>query len=180
MKRLIVTAMATLCAAALFSVASAHAQNPEIFNYQIFPTQIVGQTCLENQQNKEIKCAVLDTKEQLKSVAQLDVKTHGSRDILIQFCAKVEDPHYTGLKCQATVDGAMAQPGSVDPLEQDPTVAAVSIYVFCLSWFGETTGLGKNDITEVDVGCEAKADAPTMNAADAVRIDSATTAVFSK
>jgi len=147
-------------------------------NYQIFPSQIVGQTCLENQQNKEIKCAILDTKNDLVPVAQLDLQTHGGRDLLIQFCAKVEDPNFTGLKCQATVDGAVAEPGSVDPLEQDPNVAAVSIYVFCLSWFGETTGLGKNDITEVDVECEAKENVPMGG--DPVRIDSATTSVFAK
>ena len=125
-------------------MVSVYAQEPEFKNYQIFPTQIVGQTCLENQQNKEIKCA--DLTSSLTAVAMLDVKTHGhgSRDVLIQYCAKVEDPMFQGLKCQALVDDVAAEPGSLDPLEQvtDGT-NGVTIYEFCLSWFGETAGTGR-------------------------------------
>lgn len=180
MKRIISMATAAFCAATLFSVGSAHAQNddmPVINNYHIFPNQIVGQTCLENPDNKEIKCAILDTEKVLVPVAQIDVRTHGGRDIYIQFCAKAEDPVFNGFKCQATVDGEMADPGSLDPLEQvSDGTNGVSIYEFCLTWFGETKGVGRHDITEVDVSCEAKATDTDMP----VRIDSSVTAVFSR
>ena len=180
MKPLFLMAMAAFCIAAFAVIAPAMAQNndmPVINNYQIFPSQIVGQTCLENQQNKEIKCAILETEKVLVPVAQLDVLTHGGRDIYIQFCAKAEDPEFNGFKCQATVDGEPADPGSLDPLEQiSDGTNGVSIYEFCLTWFGETTGVGKNDITEVDVECEAKA----TDTDNPVRIDSSVTAVFSK
>ena len=180
MMRLFSMAVAASCIAAFSFMAPAKAQNddmPVINNYQIYPSQIVGQTCVENPNDKEVKCAVLETEKVLVSVAQLDVLTHGGRDIYIQFCAKAEDPEFNGFKCQATVDGEVADPGSLDPLEQiSDGTNGVSIYEFCLTWFGETVGVGKNDVTEVDVECEAK----VTDTDNPVRIDSSVTAVFSR
>lgn len=162
--------------AALFAfMASANAQDPgsEVTDYTIFPSQITGQTCLENQQNKDLKCLILEsTDTDFEKVAQLDVPTHGSRDVLVQFCAKVEDENNQGLECQALVDGVVAEPGAIRPTENEMDM----IYVFCMSWFGETAGTGKNDIVEVDVECKRKSnDDMTV-----VNINSSTTSIFSK
>jgi hypothetical protein len=163
--------------AALFtSMASANAQDPgsEVTDYSIFPSQVIGQTCLENQANKDEKCLTLDSTEVdvYEKVAQLDVPTHGSRDVLIQFCAKVEDEDFQELECQALVDGVVAEPGSIKPTENPNDM----IYVFCMSWFGETAGTGKNDVVEVDVECKRKGDEANTE----VNINLSTTSVFSK
>jgi hypothetical protein len=77
---------------------------------------------------------------------------------MVQYCAKVEDVDFEGFECQATVDGVVAAPGATKPLEQvtggTPTApTGVTIYNFCLSWFGETTGRGKH---QVEVQCAFK------------------------
>lgn len=168
-------------AALLASVSGAAAQDmPTITDYNIFLPKVIGQTCLENQDDKEIKCADLEPGDTgFVPVAQLEIRTHFSRDVLIQYCAKVEDLDFQELECQATVDGTVAAPGAQKPLEQvtgttaDGTATGVTIYNFCLAWFGQTTGRGKH---AVDVECERKNDdEDTM-----VRIDSSTTSVFAR
>ena len=163
--------------AALFtSMASANAQDAGfvVTDYNIFPSQIIGQTCVEDPDDKDLKCLILDDTEAgiYMNVAQLDVPTHGSRDLLIQFCAKVEDENFQELECQALVDGVVAEPGAIKPTENPNDM----IYVFCMSWFGETAGTGKNDVVEVDVECKRKGDEANTE----VNINSSTTSVFSK
>ncbi|MEM7022938.1 MAG: hypothetical protein AAF637_10120 [Pseudomonadota bacterium] len=168
----------------LGSASAAYAQEPVITDYRIFPTKVTGQTCLENQDNKEIKCAVLmDKSAGFVPVAELEIRSyrHRSRDVMIQYCAKVEDTDFEGFECQATVDGTVASPGATKPLEQvtgtnaDHETTGVTIYNFCLSWFGEAEGKGKH---QIEVQCEFK-DENTAVAGE-VRFDSSTTTVLSR
>jgi len=167
---------------ALVSVPVSHAQEPAITDYNIPLPRVTGQTCLENQDNKEIKCAILDEDNpDLVPVAQLEIRSHFSRDVLIQYCAKVEDVDFEGFECEATLDGVVASPGSTKPLEQVTgtneagATTGVTIYNFCLSWFGEASGRGKH---QIEVQCKFKDENPDV--AGQVRFDSSTTSVFSR
>lgn len=163
--------------AVLFAVvASANAQEdmPRLEDFSIFPTQITGQTCVESA-DKNTKCATLtsDQAGTFVDVATLAIQTHGSRDVMVQFCAKVEDEEFQELECQAVVDSSAepAPPGAVKPTENPND----QIYVFCMSWFGETLGAGRG-VTTVDIQCSRKKNEASAD----VNINDYVLSVFSK
>lgn len=149
---------AAFAAAFLAATGPAAAQNgdlPVVEDFAIFPTQIIGQTCVESA-DKETKCATLtaDDAGMFITVATLAVPTHGSRDLAVQFCAKVEDEMFQELECQAVVDGGdPAPPGAIKPTENPND----TIYTFCFLWLDDTAGIGKG-LTTVEVQCSRKED----------------------
>ena len=121
-------------------------------DFSIFPTRVTGQTCVEDPDNKEIKCSTLVSKD-LVTVAEIDVMFPSGSDVNSQFCAKVEDNNQPqlGLECQVVFDNDSENPlapGGIQPNED----ADEEIYWFCMSWFG--TALNTN--MTVDVQCRLK------------------------
>ncbi|MEM1154297.1 MAG: hypothetical protein AAGI44_09155 [Pseudomonadota bacterium] len=77
----------------------------------------------------------------------------GDQDIVVQFCAKVEDENFQELECQVDIDSEVAIPGSLKPNEN----ANNTIYSFCFNWVGKSSG--SRDIrsrTQIEVLCERK------------------------
>lgn len=159
---------------AFTSLANAQDDGPVVEDFSIFPAQITGQTCVEDPDNKEIKCTTLETKD-FVTVAALDVSAPGGSDVMTQFCAKVEDNNQPqlGLECQAVVDdGDPSAPGAIRPNED----ADEEIYWFCMTWFGRTSGVANGHAT-VDIECKLKNE-PTDD--EVININSYSLAVSAK
>ncbi len=158
---------------ALFAfVASANAQNsdPIVEDFRFFSKRILGQTCVESE-DKSTKCTTLDAAG-FAPVANIGFRTRGARDLMVQFCAKVEDKSLQGLECQALVNTAATSPGSITPNDN----LTETIYNFCTTWFGTASGRWRG-ITRVEVECENK---QKVNMTDPVEIVDYVMSVFTK
>ncbi|MEM6583502.1 MAG: hypothetical protein AAF699_19650 [Pseudomonadota bacterium] len=132
--------------------ASAQAQTTE---FLIIPKRIIGTTCVEDPNNKENKCLSLQPSDagMLMPVSDFFAPLLGDQDIVVQFCAKVEDENFQELECQVDIDSEVAIPGSLKPNEN----ANNTIYSFCFNWVGKSSGTREiRSLTQIEVLCERK------------------------
>ncbi|MEM8661826.1 MAG: hypothetical protein AAGF35_13155 [Pseudomonadota bacterium] len=153
-KTLSITAAAALGAVLMFGSALASAQ-VERTEFLIIPKRIIGQTCVEDPNNKENKCLSLQPSDanMLMPVSDFFAPLLGDQDIVVQFCAKVEDEDAQELECQVDIDSEQAIPGSLKPNEN----ANNKIYSFCFNWVGKSAGTREiRSLTQIEVLCERK------------------------